>query len=526
MLYFFIGEIMNSDNNGNNGNRGKFTDRLKKMRIMRYKKRNEEELENIDEKNIKVFGRNVLKVVLILPSLIYNNITNNASNKKNEDDVNQKKHVSSSSSIIMNENIDESDSEYNYKVGIYNGSLNNNVKKGEIRNIDLSLLIRKRGELLKSAGLISIDKSKYDELEDKKVRLQKEIIDLIKKKLIININELEILQSEFYVLNQLEFGNVYLNECQEDVKEIKKLLSKIKTLKEKYDYLKDSVAFEYMLEYDDELLIDKILELKEICLSDEINHMAKDYKILNEYKFLYLKIDKFQEDIIKFGEEKNKKVEELKKRDIDFDKLKNDMYDVDMENDRYSCFVKEQELFLHQLEDNMSKIHSHECVTYKLKGFNQLLGNSFKYLGLLLVNPLKGLIPGIVTQTIVTKNVVRNLYNNLEWEENKSIVYETIDYSNSINSAINNLDSVSLSVDSTLEDIIKLKNKYMEQFSSYERNFTIYHETIRKINKIENAILNNKIKIEMMRQKMIEKEKENNNKLKMVKKLNDSDSSF
>ena len=525
MLYFFIGEIMNDDNNGNignRGNRGKFGDRLKKMRIMRSNIRKGEKLDSTEEKNIKIFGRNILKIVLVLPSVIYNNITNNSSNKEKKDIVEQKKHIISGDDSII-KNIDTNGSR---NVSINNKNLDSRNKKNEIRKIDLSLLKRKKGELLKKTSLICDDKSENRELEYRKIKLQKEIIDLIKKKLIVNINELEILQSEFYVLNQLELGNIYLSECQNDIKEIKKLLSKIKTLKEKYNYLKDNIDFEYMLEYDDGFLLDKILELKEICFNDEISHTVKDYKILNEYKYLYLRIDKFQEDIIKFGKEKNKKVDELRKRDIDFDKLKDDVYDIDRENNRYNSFVKEQELFLHQLEENISKIESREDVTYKLKGFNQLLGNSFKYLGLLLVNPLKGLVPGIVTQTIITKNIVCNLYENLEWKENRRIVYETIDYSNSINSAINNLDSTSLMIDSTLEDIMKLKSKYTEQFSGYERNFSAYHDTIKKINKIENAVLNNKIKIEMMRQKMIEKERENNNKLKMVKKLNDSECSF
>lgn len=528
-VILFIGENMNSvnnennGNNGNKGNKGKFSDRIKIIRIMRNRKIRVDYLENIEDKYIKSFFKNIKKVVLFLFSLIHNNITNNSFNKTNGD-ISYKKewiHGHDKFSVMDEKNNIFMDITNDNNIKRHKRNLNNKVKKDEIRNIDLSSLKRNRYELLSNANLISADKESYGELEYRKIRLQKEIIDLIKKKLIVNINELEILQSEFYVLNLLETGNVYLSECQKDIKEIKKLLSKIKVLKEKYDYLKNNIDFEYMLEYDDEFLIDKILELKEICFNDEINHTVKDYKILNEYKFLYLKIDKLQEDTIKFTEEKNKKLEELKKRDIDFDKLKKDIYDVDRENDRYNSFVKEQELFLRQLQDDMFKIESHENVMYKLKGFNQLLGNSFKYLGLLLVNPLKGLIPGIVTQTIITKNIVCNLYRNLEWEENRKIIYETIDYSASINNAINNLDSTILMVDSTLEDIVKLKNRYMTQFSSYERDFSAYHEAIKKMNKIENAIFNNKIKLEIMRQKMIEKERENNNKLKMVKKLNE-----
>ena len=277
-----------------------------------------------------------------------------------------------------------------------------------------------------------------------------------------------------------------------------------------------------MLEYGDDLLIDKILELKDLCFMGNIKSIVDNYKILDEYKFLYLKIDRLQEDTIKYDEYKKKKEEELKKRDIDFEKLKNDVYDIDKNKDRYDVFVREQELFLKNLENNILNIDSHEKVSYRLKGFNQLVANSFKYLGLILVNPLKGLIPSIASQTIITKYMVHSLYNNLEWEENRRMVYDAIDFSNSINIAINDLDSTLSLVNSTLEDIIRLKNKYMQEFSKYEYSFSGYRDTIKKINKIENAVIGSKIKIELMQQRMKEKELQNNDKIKRVKKLNSS----
>ena len=39
---------------------------------------------------------------------------------------------------------------------------------------------------------------------------------------------------------------------------------------------------------------------------------------------------------------------------------------------------------------------------------------------------------------------------------------------------------------------------------------------------MENKILGNKIKIEIMKKRMLEKERENSKKLELVKKLNDS----
>jgi len=78
-------------------------------------------------------------------------------------------------------------------------------------------------------------------------------------------------------------------------------------------------------------------------------------------------------------------------------------------------------------------------------------------------------------------------------------------------------------INSTLEDIILLKNRYVKDFSQYEISFSCYKDAIRKLNKIENAVLGSKIKIEMMQSKMIEKEMDNENKLKMIKKLNTYD---
>ena len=205
--------------------------------------------------------------------------------------------------------------------------------------------------------------------------------------------------------------------------------------------------------------------------------------------------------------------------------LKDNIFDVQRESDRYESFVKNQQFFLNSIEDKISQIDSYEKVTYRLKGFNQLLSNSFKYLGLLLINPLKGLIPGIATQTLITSNMIHNLRDNLEWEENRRMVFEAIDYSTELNNAINNLDSTSILIDSTLEDVVRLKAEYKSQFSKYEGEIPGYKDAIKKINKIENAILGSKIKLDLTRERMKEKEKQNEMKMKRVKKLNSSTNS-
>ena len=499
-------------NNGNNGHKGRFRERLQKIRKERLNFNNRSDV-NKNEFFLLTFGRNILKITLALPSVVYSNVVIKGKKEKKK----QENKVITKEDNISNDSIFDNKLEYDdivFSKINHSGNVDRRIKINKIKDIDISLLKKQREYYMDNKNVI--DNKENIEIQ----RIQKQIINLIKKKLINNINELEILQSELYILNQMGLGDNYLNECQYDIKEIKKLLSRINSLKEKYNYLKNNVDFEYMLEYDDNLLIDKILELKEICSKGDVKNIVDNYKILNEYKFLYLKIDKLEEDTIKLQEYKDNKVKELKNRDINFEELKNKIYNLDNDKEKYINFVNKQNLFLRGLEEKISKIDSYEQVTYRLKGFNRLLGNSFKYLGLLLINPLKGVVPGIVSQTLITKNVVKNLYNNLEWQENKKMVYEAIDYSSSIKIAINDLSNTSSLIDTTLEDIVLLKEKYKKEFSKYENSFSEYNEAIKKLNKIENSVLNSKIKLGMIQTRMKEKEKINDNKLKKVKELN------
>ena len=137
-----------------------------------------------------------------------------------------------------------------------------------------------------------------------------------------------------------------------------------------------------------------------------------------------------------------------------------------------------------------------------------------------MVSPLKGIIPSIATETIITGNLIKNLYKNLEWEESKKMVYEAIDYSTVLGNTINDLDNTNRIVDMTLDDIVHLKMRYNENFKKYQGDFLEYREIMHKISDMENKILGNKIKIEIMKNKALEQQRINNHKLILVKKLN------
>lgn len=468
-MTFFCWNFNNNEDDESSSSKERFNERLKDYKKnIKFKKRNSEELKFI------TFFRDVFKIILAMPSVIYSHIKdvnhynirriNNDSKGSNFNDV----------SILKNDFIIKDNTNNDNLIS------NNNVKKN-----------KKISFLNDNIDDVEVKETNIDiELEIKKKKLQNEILILLKKRLICYINELEIIQSEFYILNEVNSDDLYYNECKDNINNIKRLFSKIKSLKEKYDFLKDNVDFQNILEYDDDSLSDKILELKEICLRDDVLVLVEDYKLMDSYMYLYSKIDKLQEDILKYKDYKLNEIKMLEQRDINFDKLKGEIYNIDIDNKIYNKFVDEQDVFLNQLNEKLNIINSNEVVNYRLKGFGKLVCNSFKYIGLLLANPLKGLIPGIVSQTVATKNVVHNLYNSLELKVENKIVYDTIDYSNEINNALNDLVSVDTMMDNTLDEIQKVKCKLKGEFSCYDSSFASYKDSLSKINKIENSILN------------------------------------
>ena len=200
--------------------------------------------------------------------------------------------------------------------------------------------------------------------------------------------------------------------------------------------------------------------------------------------------------------------------------IKNKVIDIDSINKSYEVFTIEQNSLINQLDKEVSKIDSYEYVDYHMKGFNKLLLNSFKYIGLLLLNPFKGIFPSLAVESLITRDVVKNLYNRLQWEEERKIVYHAVDYSSVITNSIDEMDRISNIIDVSLADVLSLKNEYCKKFKRYQGDFVQYNEVIKKINKLENKLLGNKIKVEILKERVLVQKRENDKKMKLVNKMN------
>lgn len=502
------------------GNKGKFSERLKKIARFKRMKKNNSSYNIDDGANLNFFRRILLVPVALVQNTILNSIENKKKNNKTKD-VDKK---------ITVKNIETKKEEFTEIVekNIVNYSINNDVnlhkldkntrklKVNKVKDIDTSFMAK---VFLLKNRVSSFEE--VNELCNDKEKLEKEIINLIKKRLVKCINEYEILQSDLFILKETLNDDVYYNKCLENIKEIKKLLSKVNSLKDKYDYLKDNYDFEYLLEIDDDTLTDKIIDLKNLLNTNRVPDLVKDYKLLDEYKYLYLKVDKLQEEAILYEEKKNDKIKELKNRDVDFEKLKKKISDKSLNDDKYKDYLNSQNSKLKNLFTDVSKIESREVIDYSVKGFGDLLKSSFKYLGLLMLSPLKGTFPGIAKQTAFTKGEIKRLRSSLTIDEKRYNEYFAYDYSDELRRCINDIDYTSESINSTLVDIINLKKEYTSKFKGYQDKFPEYASAIKKINKIENSIIGSKIKLDMVKTKMLEKEKINNNKMIKIRILND-----
>ena len=502
-----------------NGHIGRFAERLRKIRLNRFKNKKQQ----IELEDSNIMYSNFTKIVAAIPLMVYDNVFDKSVNK------NMNKVILNDDNSIISDNVNNN-RKYEFNNFDFKGNVDNDRKKKReiIESINVSSMKKKQNFLYKLGNNIELNDNKDnvnqddDELlEDKIKELEKKIINLIKKDLIVMVNEYEILESELYILNEINGDEKTLIECRKNIDEIKKMICKIDILKSKYEFLKDNYDFEYFMEMDNNELYENIMELKKLVDNDRVKLMVEDYKLLDAYKYLYLRIDKIHEDCEEYESEKVEKVKELEKRDIDFEKLKSKVYNVESFNESYDSFVREQNRLLKELEENIGNIDKNEFIDYKIVGLGDLIINSFKYLTLLMMNPLKGVLPCISTQTLITRNVVSNMYKNLKVEEDRMVVYHTEDYSSVISNAINDIDGTNRRVDDVLDNLVRMKMWYNDQFKQYQGDFSQYNDVIRRINDMENKILGNKIKIEIMKKKMREKELENQEVLKRVRKLNE-----
>ena len=350
--------------------------------------------------------------------------------------------------------------------------------------------------------------------------LNNQIVNKIKKRLVKYLDEIEMLESELYVIGTISKDEATIEELNKTKAKVNALINKINSLKEKYKLIKNYVDNELFIDDKDDFLDEDIDYLKQLATSDEIEKNKSTIKKIKEYKLLSLELDVIEAKVKDLNSIKEKKKEELNLRDDNYQKLLDTYINNRTISEQCQKMMAEQEKTLASI--NVNDIEAITNTTTRLVGMGEVFRSGLKYIGTVM-NPFKYTRNGIAQSTILAKRLVDNALNNVHMETRTKISYQATDYSYEIDRCLNELEYLSSTIDKSLEDITYLKNRYISELIKYKYRVPKIAKTYQDIIKLENLLLSNKRKTQMMINKTNNLELANKNKLIKVKKLNNQE---
>ena len=377
----------------------------------------------------------------------------------------------------------------------------------------------------KSRKFITDNKDRINTIDDiKKHDLLNEmgtdIITKLKDSFEDKLDELEVLHSELFLLSTYQDSQLELKKVEEIKKKINIIIVRINEIIEQYNLYKKNYYIDNVIGIDDSIIVDDIINYR--YLLDSFNDekaFVKEYKALEEFKSLYNNLEEIKKETEILQKENEDKIEEYGIRDKKFDDIKLDMIKgLDINKD-LEYEIDKQNKYFNELMSKISVINREEYITRHLKGVGNLIGQSLKYMGLMMLSPFCGMLPGIAMQTLATKKLIGNAYKKLHFEEEKHVRYSAINYDSELNHHIVSVSYTEDLLDDTLKDVKRLKEEFM---SIYNSNIPGYEDTLKNIEKIENKLLHNQNKVFIIKNNLRRSKKLNEDKMIKVRELNNN----
>lgn len=375
----------------------------------------------------------------------------------------------------------------------------------------------------KSRKFISDNKDKINTIDDVKKHdllneMGTDIINKLKESFEDKLDELEVLHSELYLLSNYQDNELELKKVKEVKKKINIIIDRINEIIEQYNLYKRNYYIDNVIGIDDSIIVDDIIDYRYLLDSfNDEKKFVKEYKALEEFKSLYNNLVEIKEETETLQKENEEKIEEYDIRDKKHDDIKLKMIkDLDI-NKNLEYEIDKQNKYFNELMSKISVITKEEYMTRHLKGVGSLISQSLKYMGLMMLSPFAGMIPGIAMQTLATKKMVGNAYKKLHLEEEKHVRYDAINYDSELNPHTVSISYTEDLLDDTLKDVKRLKEDFI---SIYNSNIPGYEDTLKNIEKIENKLLHNQNKVSIIKTKLKKSMKLNEDKMIKVRELN------
>lgn len=348
-----------------------------------------------------------------------------------------------------------------------------------------------------------------------------DIIDKIKESFEDKLDELEVLESELFLLSEKQKSELELKKIKEIKTRINELIEKINLIIDQYNLYKKNYYIDNVIGIDDNIIVDDIIDYRNLLDSfEDEKSFVKEYKALEEFKSLYSNLVEIKEETEKLQIDNEKKIDEYEIRDKKYDNIKLGMVSVLDIDKKCSLEIERQNEKFKDLMSKVDVINREEYVTTHLRGMGELISSSLRYMGMLLISPLTGMLPGIGVQTLAVRRMIGNAYRNLHLESVQHIHYEGINYESEINRNLNDVNYIECLVDDTLSDVKRLKEDFMRIYNS---SIPGYEDTLKRINIIEQKLLHNQNKVSLVKNNLKRSKKLNENKLKRVRELNEAE---
>ena len=444
---------------------------------------------------------NIFKIILFSPLIFFGFIKNII------DYFSGKTSVQSKSITLKREKVNKINIEKSIVIPNNSYIKNKNINKiigSKASSNDTKI---KQAIRLKNSTNISTNKiSKVNKLENINVtdNMELSIVLKIKKKIDKLNNECDIIESEAYLIKKYGDDKNLLEKAIAIKKEIEVLEEKLNKIDKELNNIKENILVDPE-SIDDETLVDSVVKYKDLINDIEESKLPNKIKLLDEYKKLTIKLEELDIKTKNLEEETKTREKELSERDSRYKEAKEKM-------------LKNNKIYIDDLSKKVGTINKTKYTKYKLQGLNNLLSTSLKYIGLLSLTPLKGILPGIAAKTYATRKLVGSMYHNLHYEKQEKIVYSFENYYSEINSRICSIGTVEENIGLALQDINNLKVEFRNKFLKY--NLPEYDEAYKKIELLEQDVLTSRQKVFLIKNKLVENQKVNKETLTKVRKLN------
>lgn len=388
--------------------------------------------------------------------------------------------------------------------------IENNAEKQE--KINKKKLLIEKGKLQQPEE----EENKKNEKEIEKINLRCKILKKIEKNLQQKKDELEIINSEIYVINKITNENKTIKEIKEQQDRIIKLQNKIKAIKEQLKIYIDNDVINKAIMLDEKSIIDDILDYKRMLEEEET--LKEDYETIKEYTYIVEEIDKINDRCIELDVKKRQELEKLNISEEQFREMQIKVVEEDGTVELINNMMEEQNKEIQEMDDNINKIEFKYEYTYNYDLLNKLISLELKYLALLSLSPFKSLLPSIAISTAATKDMITMLSSQKLIRTEEKIIYYAQDYTKNINDMTYKLDDIEDMLNTSLDSIEDMKEKFSNDFKSL--NNPKFEELWLKIEKIEDLLKDNMSKVEIHRNKINKNKSKNNDKLKKVLELN------